>query len=206
MIGIIDYGLGNIKAFSNVYNRLNIPHFYISSREDLLKATKIILPGVGAFDHAMGMLNKSGLREDLDKAVLERKVPVLGICVGMQMMANSSEEGTMTGLNWIEGTVRKFSFSDPAIKTRNPLPHMGWNQIIVQKNSFLFDDLDEEKRFYFLHSYYFDCVNKEHSAASAKYGFEYSCVVNKENVYGIQCHPEKSHHNGVTFLKNFAAN
>ncbi|MES2675599.1 MAG: imidazole glycerol phosphate synthase subunit HisH [Pseudomonadota bacterium] len=206
MIAIIDYGLGNIKAFANVYKRLNIPHTFATTREQLEGASKIILPGVGAFDHAMSMLNNSGLRDTLDSLVLEQKIPVLGICVGMQMMANSSEEGEMSGLGWIPGTVKKFSHSDPVVKEKCPLPHMGWNNIVIEKEDSLFNDLDEEQRFYFLHSYFFECDEKENCLATADYGFQYSCVVRRDNVYGIQCHPEKSHHNGVAFLKNFATN
>jgi imidazole glycerol-phosphate synthase subunit HisH len=206
MIAIIDYGLGNIKAFSNVYKRLNIPHCFANTQEQLKGASKIILPGVGAFDHAMCMLNNSGLRDTLDTLVLEQKTPVLGICVGMQMMANTSEEGLMSGLGWISGSVKKFSYSDFVIKEKCPLPHMGWNNIILEKADPLFAGLDEEQRFYFLHSYFFECNENENCIASADYGFRYSCVVKRENVYGIQCHPEKSHHNGVALLKNFAIN
>lgn len=206
MIAIIDYGLGNIKAFANVYKRLNIPHTFATTPDQLKSASKIILPGVGAFDHAMSMLNKSGLRDVLDDVVLEQKKPVLGICVGMQMMANSSEEGEMAGLGWVPGTVKKFNHTDSIIKEKCPLPHMGWNNIIIEKDDALFNNLDVDKRFYFLHSYFFDCDKKQDCIASADYGFKYTCVVQRDNIYGIQCHPEKSHHNGVALLKNFAAN
>ena len=204
MITIVDYGLGNIKAFANVYKRLNIPACYASSTEQLKQASKIILPGVGAFDHAMQKLNSSGLRECLDNLVLEKKVPVIGICVGMQMMANDSEEGTSKGLGWIDGTVKRFSYPNEEVAKKHPLPHMGWNNIHPVKASALVANLDEYKRFYFLHSYYFQCANSADIVATANYGFDYSCIINHDNVYGIQCHPEKSHHNGVALLKNFA--
>lgn len=204
MITIVDYGLGNIKAFANVYKRLNIPACYASTPEQLQQASKIILPGVGAFDHAMHKLNTSGLRETLDNLVLEKKVPVIGICVGMQMMANDSEEGTSKGLGWINGTVKRFSYPNDEVAKKHPLPHMGWNDINPVKASALVANLDEYKRFYFLHSYYFQCVNAADIVATANYGFDYACIVNHGNVYGIQCHPEKSHHNGVALLKNFA--
>lgn len=204
MISIVDYGLGNIRAFSNVYKRLNIAHCFASNPEQLLHSEKIILPGVGAFDHAMRKLNSSGLRDTLDELVLARKVPVLGICVGMQMMSDSSEEGVSEGLGWIKGTVRRFNYFNDQSSNKYPLPHMGWNNISSVKDSSLIYNLDEQKRFYFLHSYYFECYDQQNIIATANYGFDYSCVVNKENVYGIQCHPEKSHHNGVTLLKNFA--
>lgn len=204
MIVIVDYGLGNIKAFANVYKRLNINAVYASTPEQLERATKIILPGVGAFDHAMRMLNESGLRECLDMLVLEKKIPIIGICVGMQMMANQSEEGVSDGLGWIDGTVKRFSYECEIISRQHPLPHMGWNNINSLRNSALVENLDELKRFYFLHSYYFECNNADDVVATANYGFDYACIVNHGNVYGIQCHPEKSHHNGVALLKNFA--
>ncbi len=204
MITIVDYGLGNIKAFANVYKRLNIQATYASTPEQLKQASKIILPGVGAFDHAMHKLNSSGLRETLDNLVLQKKVPVIGICVGMQMMANDSEEGTSKGLGWINGTVKRFSYPSEDVAKKYPLPHMGWNNINPVKAAALVDNLDEYKRFYFLHSYYFECANPSDIVATANYGFDYACIVNHDNVYGIQCHPEKSHHNGVALLKNFA--
>ncbi|MCZ4336711.1 imidazole glycerol phosphate synthase subunit HisH [Shewanella colwelliana] len=204
MIAIVDYGLGNIKAFANVFKRLNIECYFAATEEELRRASKIILPGVGAFDHAMSMLNNSGLRACLDELVLERKIPVIGICVGMQMMADSSEEGASAGLGWIPGTVRKFTLPASANLTHFPLPHMGWNNIVPSRESALLDCLDEEKRFYFLHSYYYQCVNESDVVAIATYGADYACIINRDNVYGIQCHPEKSHHNGVALLKSFA--
>lgn len=204
MITIVDYGLGNIKAFANVYKRLNIETRYASTPEQLMEAKKIVLPGVGAFDHAMRMLNQSGLKDCLNTLVLERKVPVIGICVGMQMMGHSSEEGTSNGLGWIDGTVKRFHYDNDVIANKYPLPHMGWNNISEIKPSALLNNLDEQKRFYFLHSYYFNCNNPDDVVATANYGFDYACIVNHSNVYGIQCHPEKSHHNGVALLKNFA--
>lgn len=204
MIAIVDYGLGNIKAFANVYKRLNISTCFASTPEHLNQASKIILPGVGAFDHAMHKLDTSGLRETLDNLVLEKKVPVIGICVGMQMMANGSQEGSSKGLGWIDGTVKRFRYPNEEISRKHPLPHMGWNNIKPVQGSALVANVDEYKRFYFLHSYYFECANRADIVATAHYGFDYACIVNHGNVYGIQCHPEKSHHNGVALLKNFA--
>ncbi len=204
MITIVDYGLGNIKAFANVYKRLNIDCCYAKDVSALSRASKIILPGVGAFDHAMDKLNKSGLRDCLDELVLDKKVPVMGICVGMQMMADASDEGVADGLSWIKGRVRRFSYENEKIAQACPLPHMGWNNIQPQVGSALLHGLDEAKRFYFLHSYYFDAADAASVVATANYGIDYACLVNRDNIYGIQCHPEKSHHNGVALLNNFA--
>ena len=200
MIGIIDYGVGNVKAFSNIYIQLNIPFKIVKSVDDFLNVSKLILPGVGSFDHAMTSLQNSGMREKLDELVLEKKLPVIGICVGMQMLAKSSDEGVLKGLGWIDGVVKKF---DKTKIKNGPLPHMGWNTLNIEKENKIFDNLEENPRFYFLHSYYFECNNKEDGIATANYGERFECMVNHENIYGIQCHPEKSHHNGMKLLKNF---
>lgn len=200
MIGIIDYGVGNIKAFSNIYIQLNIPFKVVKNIDDFMGVNKLILPGVGSFDHAMISLQNSGMKEKLDELVLEKETPIIGICVGMQMLAKSSEEGTLNGLGWIDGIVKKFDKS----KIKNaPLPHMGWNNLILEKKNKIFDNLEENPRYYFLHSYYFECNNKEDVIATATYGEKFDCMVNHKNIYGIQCHPEKSHHNGIKLLKNF---
>lgn len=202
MIAIVDYGLGNIKAFANVYKKLNIPFIIATKPDDLKNAKKVILPGVGAFDYAMDRLNKSGMRQTLDEIVMNQYVPVLGICVGMQMLAASSEEGILPGLGWINGKVLKF---DQAIFTQSThLPHMGWNDVKPATNNSLFKDLETEARFYFLHSYYFSCNNRENILAITDYGGEFASVVNSENIFGVQFHPEKSHQWGIQLLRNFA--
>ena len=155
MIAIVDYGLGNIRAFVNVYERLNIPMLVARSAKDLETATKIILPGVGAFDDAMTRLHASGMKEPLDELVLKKKVPVLGICIGMQILACSSEEGSLPGLGWVDGMVRKIDVSGLTDHTR--LPHMGWNTIEPIEDNRLFSGLEKGSRFYFLHSYCFHC-------------------------------------------------
>lgn len=202
MIQIVDYGLGNIKAFANVYHKLGIPFGIAKTPDALQAATKIILPGVGAFDAAMHLLNASGMRSTLDRKVMQEKVPVLGICVGMQMLAHSSEEGIAPGLKWIEGVVKKFDASLLAHKTH--LPHMGWNDVVPKRSGTLFKGLESDARFYFLHSYYFHCHHEKDMAASTAYGCSFSSAVQHNNVYGVQFHPEKSHHYGVQLLKNFA--
>lgn len=200
MIGIIDYGVGNIKAFANIYKNFDIPFKIVKNISDLENITKLILPGVGSFDHAMTSLQHSGMKEKLDQLVLEKKLPIIGICVGMQMLAKSSEEGKLSGLGWIDGVVKKF---DKSKINNGPLPHMGWNTLNIEKNNKIFDNLEENPRYYFLHSYYFECNNKKDVIATATYGEEFECMINHENIYGIQCHPEKSHHNGMQLLKNF---
>lgn len=200
MIGIIDYGVGNIKAFSNIYKNFEMPYKIVKTKDDFEDVAKLILPGVGSFDHAMTSLQNSGMRETLDELVLVKKLPVIGICVGMQMLAKSSDEGELSGLGWIDGVVKKFDKS----KIQNgSLPHMGWNSLNIKDEKSVLSGLDMNPRFYFLHSYYFDCRDKNDVLATASYGEEFECVVNHENIYGIQCHPEKSHHNGMKLLKNF---
>lgn len=201
MIGIVDYGMGNKKAFSNIYKQLGMPFKIIKSEEDFIGVEKIILPGVGAFDHAMMRLGESGLLEILNDLVLIKKKPVLGVCVGMQIMAKSSEEGILDGLGWIDSTVIEFNKEE--LRSGNPLPHMGWNSIECEGENLLFSNIGSNSRFYFLHSYYFKTSNKNASIATAKYGHHFTCAINFENIFGVQFHPEKSHNNGVQLLKNF---
>ncbi len=200
MIGIIDYGVGNIKAFANVYNFLNLPFKIVKKSSEFENVNKLILPGVGSFDHAMTSLENSGMKEKLNELVLEKKLPVIGICVGMQMLAESSDEGVLKGLGWINGIVKKFEKSKII---NGPLPHMGWNTLELKKENKIFDNIQSNPRFYFLHSYYFECKNKKDTIATTIYGEEFDCIINHENIYGIQCHPEKSHYNGIQLLKNF---
>ena len=202
MITLIDYGVGNIFAFQNVYKRLNIPTKIAKTQQDLADAKKMILPGVGSFDYAMGQLNASGMREKLDELVLEKKVPVIGICVGMQMLAKTSEEGVMPGLGWINATVKKIDTNLLTQTTR--LPHMGWNDVSVKTKNPLLKNLEFNSRFYFLHSYYFETNLASDSIAFSNYGKEFTCVVNHKNIYGVQFHPESvlTEH-GHDLLNNF---
>ena len=203
MITIIDYGLGNIQAFLNIYKKLHIPVQVAKSENDLEGASKLILPGVGHFDYAMQRFNDSGMREKVESLVLQDNVPVLGVCVGMQIMANSSEEGVESGLGWINGTVKSLR-SIVKIDNNLPLPHMGWNSVTPNHKG-LFNDIDsDDLEFYFLHSYYFDCESQENCIANADYSSNFCCAVNNKNIFGVQFHPEKSHHFGVNLLKNFA--
>ena len=202
MITIVDYGLGNVKAFSNMYKRLNVAARTATTASELGGASKIILPGVGHFDRAMELLDGSGMRETLDDLVLNKKVPVVGICVGMQILAESSAEGLRAGLGWIKGRVE--SLRSLPIPNDKPLPHMGWNDVVPAAGQPLFAGLETATRFYFLHSFYFSCANAADVSAQANYGADFACAVSAGNVHGVQFHPEKSHHWGARLLQNFA--
>lgn len=202
MIAIVDYGLGNIRAFANVYHNLNIPVIIAKNSKDLTEATKILVPGVGSFDHAMRQLANSGMRGALDQKVMIDKMPVLGICVGMQMLANTSDEGVLPGLGWIDGVVKKFILPEGSYTMR--IPHMGWNTIQPVNSNSLLKGLDNESRFYFLHSYYFKCTDPSNAIATTHYHNDFESAVNVGNVYGVQFHPEKSHQWGIRLLENFA--
>ena len=202
MIEIIDYGLGNTQAFVNIYQRLDIPVGLAKKAEDLSEATHIILPGVGAFDWAMSRLDMSGMLEMLNHMVIDKKIPVLGVCVGMQIMAQSSDEGSSAGLGWIDADVRRFDAE--YMQKTIILPHMGWNDVEPRDNSSLFNDIGKDARFYFLHSYYFSPNNASNVIASTVYGKQFAAAVRRDNVYGVQFHPEKSHSWGTQLLKNFA--
>ena len=197
MIKIISYGVGNIDAFYNIYKRLNIEVGIAANSSELEGADHLILPGVGSFDYAMMRLNQSGMREALDNKVLVEGIPVIGICVGMQMMAKRSDEGIETGLGWIDGEVLKFNSKQLLV------PEMGWNSVEYNDDA-LFEGLSDSPRFYFLHSYYFKCNNRSDVIGTSEYGSTFDSVVRHGNIYGIQCHPEKSHSNGVRLLQNFS--
>lgn len=202
MIHIIDYGLGNVQAFLNLYKGLGIEAARARTADDLNGATHLILPGVGAFDHAMELFDASGMRAPVERMVLGDKLPLLGICVGMQMLAQASEEGSRAGLGWVSGQVRHFA-NNPASATL-PMPHMGWNDVVPAAGTTLFKGFESDVRFYFLHSFYFHCSNSGDSIAQSSNGFDFDCAVRNGNVFGVQFHPEKSHHWGKALLKNFA--
>ena len=202
MIHVVDYGLGNVQAFLTLYKRLGIEATSAKTAADLAGASKIILPGVGAFDHAIELLDQSGMRPTLETLILQDKVPLLGICVGMQILASASDEGRLPGLGWVPGKVRAFRANE--LSASLPLPHMGWNDVQPNPVSPIFAGLEFDARFYFLHSYFFECDEPSHVDAVAAYGCDFSCAVNAGNVYGVQFHPEKSHHYGTKLLNNFA--
>ncbi len=203
MIAVVNYGLGNVQAILNIYHRLGMPAEGVTSPERLLSAEKIVLPGVGAFDWAISRLSDSGMREVLTSRVLGDGIPVLGICVGMQMLASSSEEGSLPGLNWIPGEVKRLAPMGEAGAL--PLPHMGWNSTAPVERSGLFAGFESDPRFYFLHSFYFAPSSTEDVLSVTSYGGKFAASVRRGNIHGVQFHPEKSHEWGIQLLKNFGA-
>jgi glutamine amidotransferase len=203
MISIIDYGVGNIQAFMTLFKRMGLNAQRADNAGALKDATRLVLPGVGHFDHAMQRLNESGMRPMLEELVLKANVPVVGVCVGMQMLADGSDEGSLPGLGWIPGRVRAFA-SHPRT-AQFPMPHMGWNDLKPIKAAKLFSrGFEDTPQFYFLHSFYFDAEDKNDVAATAHYGIDFDAVVSRKHIHGVQCHPEKSHNWGAQLLKNFA--
>jgi len=201
MIAIIDYGAGNIGSIANMLRRLGEPALITSNPDDIKKAHKLILPGVGNFDYGMSKLHESGLVEILNQKVLEDKTPILGICLGAQLMTQKSEEGKMTGFGWFDAEVKKFSFHDEQIGLR--IPHMGWNYVTVRKESLLTKDLPAEPKFYFVHSYYLKPNNSEDILMTTNYGYDFASVLNHHHIYAVQFHPEKSHKYGLKIFQNF---
>jgi imidazole glycerol-phosphate synthase subunit HisH len=204
MIVILDYGLGNVQAIANIYARLNIEARIASAPDELRGASHLILPGVGSFDWAMTCLERSKLRDPLDEMVLEKRCPVLGICVGMQMMAHRSHEGELAGLGWINAEVKRFSNGSSGRQVQ--LPHMGWNDVELTTKSNLFRGLETDARFYFLHSYYFSPARENDTLSVTDYHGQFTSSVCTANIFGVQFHPEKSHSWGIRLLKNFAEN
>ena len=201
MIGIVEYGSGNVAAIMNVLKRQKIPHFLSGNPTELQRADRFILPGVGAFDPTMEVLNRTAMIETLREEVHGKGKKILGICVGMHLLADGSDEGGLAGLGWIPGQVTRI---DAATLSHRPhLPHMGWNSLELSDDP-IFEGLDADMGFYFLHSFYFKVADPAHVIARVKYGTSLPCAVRKGNVYGVQFHPEKSHANGMRLLKNYA--
>lgn len=198
MITIIDYGLGNLGSIQNMFKRIGEEIVVTNDSDVIDKATKLLLPGVGAFDNAMFRINESGLREILERKVLTEKVPILGICLGMQLLTRASEEGSLQGLGWIKASTKRFP-KEPGLK----VPHMGWNIVKPNHDSELINNLPNESRFYFVHSYYVDVDNQKDSILKADYSITFDAAIQNDNVYGVQFHPEKSHKFGMQLLKNF---
>jgi glutamine amidotransferase len=205
VISIIDCGMGNLGSVKNMLKHIGVESEIISTPEEVLQAKKIILPGVGNWDNGVKKLNQSGLLDILNVRVLNDKIPVLGICLGMQLLLESSEEGTLPGLNWIPGKVKKFDFSGDEFKSMKlRVPHMGWNVVVPNKESPLTKEFGEETRFYFVHSYHVVVSNQEDVLMTCNYGYPFTCAIQKNNIWGAQFHPEKSHKFGMALMKKFA--
>lgn len=201
-VTIVDYKTSNIKSVANMLRKIGEKALITSDPEQIRKAEKIILPGIGAFDAAMKNLTDAHLIEALNEAVLEKRVPILGICLGMQLLTGSSEEGELPGLGWIPGRVQKFNFS--SLDRELPIPHMGWDYVQpTDSTHFLFHDIPSPMRFYFVHSYYFVCEDERHVIATTDYGYPFVSAVANGHILGVQFHPEKSHRFGKQLLKNF---
>jgi|688.fasta_scaffold223292_2 glutamine amidotransferase len=202
MIKILDYGMGNTASMINMIHKVGGKAELCSKPSELDLAKAIILPGVGSFDNAMIKLENSGLLKILHTKVIKEKIPFLGVCLGAQLLFERSEEGKLPGLGWIKGTVTRFNFSGMQSNIHLNIPHMGWNVINSKISENLFFGLENKPRFYFVHSYHVNC-NPSNVLATTNYGYQFTCVVRHENIFGVQFHPEKSHRFGMQFFKNF---
>ena len=191
--------MGNVASVANMLKRLGASSVLTRDPQVLATAEKIILPGVGAFDKGMRNLTEFGVRRSLDEAALERRVPILGICLGMQLLTERSEEGNESGLGWIQAQTVRFRFP-PSSQLK--IPHMGWNYVKPVKPNPLISQA-ERSRFYFVHGYYVECAREADILATATYGQEFSCVIGRDNIFGVQFHPEKSHRFGMSLLEGF---
>jgi len=203
MIKVLDYGMGNTGSMLNMIHKAGGQAELCSRSEELEHASAIILPGVGAFDNGMYKLEQSGLLSTLIRKVLEDRVPFLGVCLGMQLLFEKSEEGERLGLGWLKGNVTRFDFSGLNLDRALKIPHMGWNIVSATTHENLYAGLEDEARYYFVHSYHVNCSNRSDVLATAYYGYEFTCSVRHKNIWGAQFHPEKSHRFGVQFFKNF---
>lgn len=201
MIVIVDYGMGNLGSVLNMFKKVGAKAVVSSDLEVINKAPKILLPGVGAFDTAIQKITDAGMIDVLNKKAIVEKVPVLGICLGMQLLTNSSEEGRLPGLGWIEGAA--FNFKN-RIDDNLKVPHMGWNVAIIKKETELTFGYSGELRYYFVHSYFVKVKNEINSMMTTNYGLEFDSAIVKDNIFGAQFHPEKSHKFGMKLFDNFA--
>lgn len=201
MVTIIDLGMGNLGSIQNMLKKAGAKATISSEAKELEKAEKLILPGVGAFDYGMKNLKERGLLEVLNDKVICERIPILGLCLGMQLFSKRSEEGQLPGLGWLDAETVRFKF-DPS-DTRLKIPHMGWNTVQISQEHPLFQDMQGELRFYFVHSYHVLCRDKGVELGRTTYGYEFTSVVRRENILGTQFHPEKSHRCGMAILRNF---
>jgi len=200
MIVIVDYGMGNLRSVQKAFERIRIPATISSNVNDIKTAEKLVLPGVGHFERGIGNLKNRGLFELLNEQVQGKKTPILGICLGMQLMTEFSEEGNCNGFGWLKAKTQRFSFQSNDLK----IPHMGWNNLSVKNSDILFKDITADNFFYFVHSYYVSCESDNDILTETSYGNRFVSSFQRENIFGCQFHPEKSHDSGLLILKNFA--
>jgi imidazole glycerol-phosphate synthase subunit HisH len=201
VIAIIDYGLGNLGSIQNICRKLGAEATLTNDAAVIMEADKIILPGVGSFDAGMGNLRTLGLEPVLNKKVLVEKTPVLGICLGAQLMTKSSEEGVEAGLGWFDAHTKKFNLVD--VSGKWPLPNIGWRDVEIHNNYGLLDSIEDVPRFYFVHNFYMEVKHRNIVSLTSRYGVEFVCGLHKENIHCVQFHPEKSHRFGLEFFKKF---
>jgi glutamine amidotransferase len=202
MITIIDYGMGNLRSVQKAFERIRVPARISSDVNEILSADKLVLPGVGHFAQGVSNLKQKGLFNTLNEAVIEKKKPILGICLGMQLMTEYSEEGSCEGFGWFSAKTERFIFKTNGLK----IPHMGWNNLSIKNSDSIFSGITAENFFYFVHSYFISCTNRSDILAETIYGNNFVSSFQKENIFGCQFHPEKSHDSGLLVLKNFAVN
>jgi len=201
MITIVDYGMGNLGSIRNAFQRLNIEAIITSNPSDILNAEKLILPGVGSFDRAMHNINELGLLTAMRTSVLTNHIPILGICLGMQLLSNRSEEGEREGLGWIDAETIHFVFDN--MNTNRKIPHMGWNSLNPVREDSIVSGINSEDRFYFVHSYHISDIDEKMVIGTTDYGYTFPSLIRQDNIWGIQCHPERSHRSGFKILQNF---
>jgi len=200
MIVIIDLGWGNVRSVYAKIDQMNEPVIISSDIEKIETADKIILPGVGAFDYGMKKIQSLGIKEIIDKKIIREKIPILGICLGMQLFSQNSEEGKLPGLGYIDVITKKFYFSDTVSLN---IPHMGWNTIRIKNVSPLLKGIEDNSRFYFVHSYHLSIDSGDIVIASTVYGYDFPSIIQHDNIFGVQFHPEKSHKQGIQLIRNF---